>query len=149
MSASGRSAAFDGAVVIELVSAASTDGRVAVQEHRGAPGFGHPMHAHTLEDEVLYVIEGVVEVTSCDVVTRAEVGTCVPLRRHVPHAWRIVSDGGRLLITTVPGAFADFFLEAAGGDPWRGDDLARRGVVLSSGGNGSSEPRTTSPVEPY
>ncbi len=140
MSTPGRSATFDGARVIELVSAASTDGRVAVQEHRGARGVGHPMHAHTLEDEVLYVVEGIVEVTACDLLTRAEAGTCVPLRRHVPHGWRMVSDEGRVLITTVPGAFADFFLEAAGGDPWSGDDLARRGVVLSTAANGGAEP---------
>jgi len=140
MSTPARSAAFDGALVIEMVSAASTDGRVAVQEHRGARGAGHPMHAHTLEDEVLYVIEGVVEVTACDLVTRAEAGSCVPLRRHVPHGWRIVSDGGRVLITTVPGAFADFFLEAGGDDPWSRDHLARRGVVLSTPANGPSGP---------
>jgi len=140
MSTLGRSAAFDGALVIELVSAASTDGRVAVQEHRGARGVGHPMHAHTLEDEVLYVVEGVVEVTACDLLTRAEAGACVPLRRHVPHGWRIASDGGRVLITTVPGAFADFFLEAGGDDPWSGDDLARRGVVLSGPADGGPGP---------
>lgn len=130
MSIPGRSADFAGGTVQELVSAASTDGRVAVQEHRGARGFGHPMHAHTLEDEVLYVVEGVVEVTACDRVTTAPAGTCVPLRRHVPHGWRIVSESGRLLITTVPGAFADFFLEATD-DPWSGDELSRRGVVVS------------------
>ena len=112
MSAPGRSAGFGGGTVRELVSAASTDGRVAVQEHGGARGFGHPTHAHTLEDEVLYVLEGEVEVTAGDRLVTASPGECVPLRRHEPHGWRIVSDGGRVLITTVPGAFADYFLDA-------------------------------------
>ncbi len=131
MSAPGRSAGFDGGTVRELVSAASTDGRVAVQEHEGPRGYGHPPHAHTLEDEVLYVLEGVVEVETGDRATAAAAaGSCVALRRHVPHRWRVVSPRARVLITTVPGAFADYFLDPGGDGPWTCDELARRGVVL-------------------
>jgi quercetin dioxygenase-like cupin family protein len=137
VSAPGRSAGFDGGTVHELVSAASTDGRVAVQEHEGPRGYGHPFHAHTLEDEVLYVLEGVVEVETGDRVSVAAAGSCVALRRHEPHRWRVVSDRARVLITTVPGAFADYFLDPGGGGPWACDELARRGVVLpQSAGNG-------------
>jgi quercetin dioxygenase-like cupin family protein len=136
MTGPGRSAGFDGGTVRELVSAASTDGRVAVQEHEGAEGYGHPAHAHTLEDEVLYVLEGVVEVEAGDHRTTAGAGSCVALRRHVPHRWRVVSERGRVLITTVPGAFADYFLCAEAGEPWACDELARRGVVLPDSATG-------------
>lgn len=130
MSGPGRSAGFDGGTVRELVSAASTDGRVAVQEHEGPRGYGHPAHAHTLEDEVLYVLEGAVEVEQGDRVTSAAAGACVALRRHVPHRWRVTSERARVLITTVPGAFAEYFLDPGGGGPWACGELARRGVVL-------------------
>lgn len=130
MSAPGRSAGFDGGRVQELVAAAATDGRVAVQEHAGPRGYGHPAHAHTLEDEVLYVLEGVVEVEVADRRTTAAAGACVALRRHEPHRWRVVSEHARVLITTVPGAFADYFLEPGAGGAWACEELARRGVVL-------------------
>ncbi len=147
MSAPGRSTGFGGGTVRELVSAASTDGRVAVQEHGGARGFGHPTHAHTLEDEVLYVLEGVVEVTAGDRLVTASPGECVPLRRHEPHGWRIVSDDGRVLITTVPGAFADYFLDSGCVDPWACDELARRGVVLPDSAGEAREPGANGPHE--
>lgn len=130
MSGPGRSAGFDGGRVRELVSAASTDGRVAVQEHAGPRGYGHPAHAHTLEDEVLYVLEGAVEVEVAGRRSAVAAGECVALRRHEPHRWRVVSEHGRVLITTVPGAFADYFLEPGAGGAWACDELARRGVVL-------------------
>ena len=132
MSGEGRSAPFGGGTVRELVSAASTDGRVAVQEHAGPRGHGHPAHAHTLEDEVLYVLEGVVEVEWGGRRVEASTGDCVALRRHVPHRWRVASDRARVLVTTVPGAFAEYFLDPGAAGPWAPDELARRGVVLSA-----------------
>ena len=67
---------------------------------------------------MLYVLEGVVEVEEGDRATTAGAGACVALRRHVPHRWRVASERARVLITTVPGAFADYFLDPGAGGPW-------------------------------
>jgi quercetin dioxygenase-like cupin family protein len=100
-----------GCTVVELVAAAATDGRYAVQEFRGARGFSPPLHAHTLEDETLYVLEGEVSVTRPGRVTRGGPGTCVTLRRREAHTWRVESDEARVLVICAPGGLGDVYFE--------------------------------------
>jgi len=141
---SGRRAVrVGGSTVVELVAAAATDGRVSVQEHRLARGAGAPAHAHTLEDQVVYVLEGEVALAGGGAERLLEAGDCALLRRSVPHSWTALSATACMLVVIVPGAFGDFWFdvgepadlaEGGGSDPLPPGLpalLAERGVVLT------------------
>jgi len=104
------------------VSAADTNGAVAVF-HLTAPRLtGPPLHVHTREDETFYVVEGevVFEIDGSRVTTGA--GSVVFLPRGVPHRYQNFGEHpAQLLLVVTPGAsFEAFFGELAAATPPHG-----------------------------
>ena len=100
------------------VSAQDSDGTLAFFHLVAPPMSGPPVHVHTREDELFYVLEGeiVFELDGERHTVRA--GDMVYLRRGVVHAYQnFTNRDARLLIATTPGGFSDFFVELSAATP--------------------------------
>lgn len=98
-----------------LVGADRSDGRFALVEHPLRPNaLASPMHTHTREDEVSFVLEGRVGVQIGERELIAEPGSVVFKPRGVAHAfWNAGAEPARLLEIISPGGFEEYFRELA------------------------------------
>ena len=94
----------------------ATGGSVAVVEHALEPGLlAAPLHRHTHEEEVSYVLEGEVTVQQGADITTAGVSTYVVKPRGMFHTfWNSGSTTLRLIEVIAPGGFERYFRELAG-----------------------------------
>jgi quercetin dioxygenase-like cupin family protein len=75
------------------------------------PGQGVSLHVHTHEDELVYVVDGQLEVTLGDQKMTATAGVLALLPRGIPHGF--TNTGGtpsRLLDVILPGTFDNYFV---------------------------------------
>ncbi len=94
------------------VLSSQTGGAYAVLEQEIPAGRGPPLHVHRHETEMFYVLEGQFEVAVSGQKVAAPPGSLVVGPRDIPHTFRNVGPTpGKLLLTVIPGRFADFFLE--------------------------------------
>ncbi|CAA9569805.1 MAG: hypothetical protein AVDCRST_MAG18-1849 [uncultured Thermomicrobiales bacterium] len=116
-----------------LLTDADTDGRFALVEHPLQPrALGAPLHTHTDEDEISYVLEGRVGVQIGDRVEFAEPGAVIVKPRGIPHAfWNAGDAPARLLEIITPGGFAGYFAEASAVFAACPPDPARIGALLA------------------
>ncbi|HST78506.1 MAG TPA: cupin domain-containing protein [Verrucomicrobiae bacterium] len=99
-----------------------TGGAFSLIEQSYRPGAGVPLHFHTQEDAVFYMIEGHMDFVVGDRRISADAGATVLLPRGVPHASRAGERGARALVTLFPAGGEKMFLELhaiAPGDPDR------------------------------
>lgn len=78
------------------------------------PGGGPPLHRHSREDEMFYVLEGRLRIWRGDETFEAGAGEALLLPRGVAHTFR--NDGdvpSRMLVTMVPAGFEGFFRECS------------------------------------
>lgn len=61
-----------------------------------------PLHVHTTEDEIFYVLSGELEFTCADEVLPAKAGSFVFLPQGKPHTYRILVGPAKLLVLTFP-----------------------------------------------
>jgi quercetin dioxygenase-like cupin family protein len=92
-------------------SGAETDGRFAQVEVDDPRDTAPPMHVHHNEDETFYVLEGEVTVFSGDERVELRAGDYGFVPRGTSHAYLVVSERARMLVTFSPAGFEDFFLE--------------------------------------
>lgn len=78
-------------------------------------GYGPPLHVHSREDEVEYVLAGTIRFRVGDDEFVAGPGAWVWQPRGVPHSFRVESEGARALIVFTPGGMERMFEE--GGVP--------------------------------
>lgn len=78
-------------------------------------GYGPPLHVHSREGEVMYVLEGQIRFRLGDDEFLAGPGTWVWQLRGVPHSFRAESEGARALVIFTPGGGERMFEE--GGVP--------------------------------
>jgi quercetin dioxygenase-like cupin family protein len=86
------------------------------------PGKGVALHVHEREDELVYLLEGEIEVTLGNQKMKAVPGVMALLPRGIPHGFtNIGNNPSRLLDTILPGQFDNYFVELAAlsaeGDP--------------------------------
>lgn len=94
------------------VQSGETGGAYAVLEQHIPAGKGPPLHVHRHETEIFYVLEGEFELTVGDQTVPATAGAVLVGPRDIPHAFRNVGPStGRLLLTIIPGRFADYFID--------------------------------------
>lgn len=92
-----------------------TGGAYAVLEQQVPPGHGPPLHVHRHETEIFYILEGTFEITLGGQKIGASEGAMALGPRNIPHTFRNVgSTPGKLLLTVIPGRFADYFLDVDG-----------------------------------
>lgn len=98
-----------------VIAGEHTAGRLAVIEHPIKPrALAAPMHTHTHEDEISFVIAGRVGVQIGDRVVIATPGTTVFKPRGIPHAfWNEGDESARVLEIITPAGFEQYFREMA------------------------------------
>jgi quercetin dioxygenase-like cupin family protein len=104
-----RSIWFLNALLTVHVNAAQTGGKSALVEMLAKPGCEPPVHVHTREDEVFYVLEGRMKVYRGEEEMVLQAGGAEVLPRNVPHTFKILSNQARWLVGLTPGGFEDFF----------------------------------------
>jgi quercetin dioxygenase-like cupin family protein len=107
-----------GEKTIVKVSAADSGGQLAFFHLLAPPMSGPPMHVHSREDELFYVLEGEIVFELDGIRHTVRAGGTVYLQRGVVHAYQnFTSLPARLLITTTPGGFEGFFVELSAATP--------------------------------
>jgi quercetin dioxygenase-like cupin family protein len=97
------------------VAGKETDDRLAVVEHRTRGGFATPLHAHPLEEETFYVLEGELSFVLEGREQRAAAGSLVLVPPGAPHAFRVEGEQARFLTVHTPAGHERFY--RAAGEP--------------------------------
>jgi quercetin dioxygenase-like cupin family protein len=120
-----------GEETVVKVSPADSDGAMAFFHLTAPPMSGPPLHVHSREDELFYVLEGELVFELDGERFTAVAGSTVYLRRGVAHRYQnFTSETARLLIVTVPGDFCRFFEELSAITPAGGlPDMEAMGVL--------------------
>ncbi len=88
----------------------STGGAMAVVEATVPAKQGPPLHIHSREDELFYVIDGQFRIWHGDENMEVSSGEVAFLPRNMRHSYQNIGDGaGRLLVTITPAGFEGFF----------------------------------------
>lgn len=92
-----------------------SDSGITVVEHTLPPEtLGAPLHRHTREDEISYVLEGTLAVQEGEAVSTVEAGEVVVKERGVWHTfWNPGPEPLRFIEMIAPGEFAWYFEEVA------------------------------------
>jgi quercetin dioxygenase-like cupin family protein len=112
------------------IPSASTGGAYCAFEQTLAPGQGVPLHVHSRDDEVYYILEGRLEMQCGQRVFTAEAGAMVVIPRGIPHAFQNPADTPiRFLNLFIPGGFDDFVAELNQLPPEDAADERKRDVI--------------------
>jgi quercetin dioxygenase-like cupin family protein len=122
-----------GSKTLHKIKSSATNGVFSVMEFVTPPGKGVALHVHESEDELVYLLEGEIEVTLGNQKMKAVPGVMALLPRGIPHGFtNIGNKPSRLLDTILPGQFDNYFVELAAlytaGDPSeeQSDALSRK-----------------------
>lgn len=106
-----------------------TEGHFAFVEIEAPPGYATPLHQHSREDEVMYIVAGEVRVRIGDALSVHGPGDNIVMPRNVPHAWAVVGESPlRFVGVESPSGFEVMLEELSdppGAPPSRGPDVAR------------------------
>jgi quercetin dioxygenase-like cupin family protein len=101
-----------GSLFEHLVESAETDGAFAMTVVTQPPGIATPLHRHTREAEMFYVLEGTLTYRAGEETFELSQGSSIFLPRGVPHAFRIRGTApARLLALTIPGGLMGLYDE--------------------------------------
>ena len=104
---------FGEVTVVIRVSAEDSGGAMTVLEEV-EPMADTPLHVHSKEDELFYIVEGEHIITLGEEEFRLGPGEAIFAPRGIPHAQRRVEPGvGRELVVFTPGGFEQFFRDLA------------------------------------
>jgi quercetin dioxygenase-like cupin family protein len=107
---------WNGGLMEIKARAADTGGALGALEGRFfEQGYGPPLHVHSREDEIAYVLGGEIRFRRGDEEFVAGPGTWVWHPRGVPHSFKVESDGARALFLFTPGGLEQMFED--GGAP--------------------------------
>ena len=76
-----------------------------------------PLHTHTREDELVYVVEGRLVAQVGDARVEVGPGAFAALPRGIAHTIEVIGEQATLLLTFVPGGLERFFVPANGERP--------------------------------
>lgn len=94
------------------LTSAETGGAYYLCETVLGPQRGTPLHIHHYEDEVIYVLDGQIEIRLDDENLRAPADGIVHLPKKIPHAFRNpLSTPLRILVYAIPGGLENYFDE--------------------------------------
>lgn len=107
---SGRVLKFLG--VTHKLTSAQTGGAFYLCEAKFAPESGSPLHIHHYEDEVIYVLEGAIDIRLDKENLHAPVGGIVHLPKKIPHALQNPLETPlRIMVYAIPGGLENYFDE--------------------------------------
>lgn len=101
-----------GSLFEHLVTASDTEGLLGVSLVTQPPGIATPLHRHTREAEVFFVLEGTLSYRAGDTTHELDDGCFIYLPRSVPHAFRIRgTKPTRFVALAVPGGLMGLYDE--------------------------------------
>jgi quercetin dioxygenase-like cupin family protein len=103
---------FEGVQLRVLLDTATTGGELAVVEELSTQPYGTPLHLHPADDETLIVLQGSIRVWVGDHRHDVDDGGIAFLPRGIPHAFRVISPGARLLVLGTPSGMEELFRRA-------------------------------------
>jgi quercetin dioxygenase-like cupin family protein len=97
------------------VSGSDTDGALAIFEQTSlSQGKGTPLHIHSSQDEIFYIIEGAYKFQVGEDKYDLTAGESIFLPRQVAHSWTQVSEKGKMTVIMQPaGKLENFFVTMA------------------------------------
>jgi mannose-6-phosphate isomerase-like protein (cupin superfamily) len=107
----GRALWHLGALMTFKALSEETAGQFWALEGHADKNMAVPLHAHTQEDEVWYVLEGEIAFTVGDRTQRLGPGAFVYVPRHTPHTFQIVSETARWFGVGIGGRLDQWFFE--------------------------------------
>lgn len=111
----GRALWHLGALMTFKALGEETDGQFWAVEGLADSHMAVPLHAHSKEDEIWYVLEGEIAFTVGDQVQMGGPGTYVHIPKGVPHTFQIKSGTARWFGMGVPAGLDQWFFET--GEP--------------------------------
>jgi quercetin dioxygenase-like cupin family protein len=93
------------------LSAVQTGGAFAVIEETYRPGSGVPLHFHTQEDIVFYIVEGHMDFMVGARPISGDAGSTIFLPRAVPHSSKAGPQGAKAVVMMLPGGGEKMFRE--------------------------------------
>ena len=103
-----------GTEIVHKVKSKDTNGVFSVVAIVTPPGKGIDLHVHEREDELVYLLEGEIEVTLGNQKMKAVPGVMALLPRGIPHGFtNIGNKPSKLFDTILPGQFDNYFVELA------------------------------------
>lgn len=112
-SASPRSFQLFGAQMTIHADSHDTLGGFSLVEMSGPGGGEPPLHVHSREDELFYVVEGELSVRRGYEILTLRPGQSAFLPRNVPHTFKVVSKTAKVLVYITPGGFEEYFRAVA------------------------------------
>ncbi len=114
---SGKSVEFGNGSRAEIaVGGLESGGEYAVVRYHVVAGDEPPLHTHSKEDEMVFVLEGELTAYVGDARVDVGAGAFAALPRGVPHTIRVKGDSATLLLTLVPAGLERFFVPQSAGD---------------------------------
>ena len=96
---------YKGILISSLATEQDTGGAFELVEAKMRKGTEPPPHVHEREDELFYVLDGVLDAYVGDACLHATAGSCVFLPKGRPHAFKIQSEQIHMLTFMTPGGF--------------------------------------------
>jgi mannose-6-phosphate isomerase-like protein (cupin superfamily) len=94
------------------LTSAQTGGAYYLCEAVFGPESGSPLHIHHYEDEVIYVLEGAIDIRLDRETLSVPVGGTVHLPKKVPHAlYNPLKTPLKVMVYAIPGGLENFFDE--------------------------------------
>ena len=100
-----------GSLMSLLLTGEDTSGRLTLVEMVERKGAEPPCHRHTREDEIVYILDGLVSYYSDGEWLHCSAGTCVVLPRGCEHTVSIESEEARLLVILVRAGLEGYYRE--------------------------------------
>ena len=88
-----------------------TGGALGLAEAKMWPGMATPLHVHHREDEAFYILDGQMRFRRGDEEFTAEPGDFVFGPREVPHSFKVLEGGARVLVLITPAGLEQMFVE--------------------------------------
>lgn len=107
----GRALWHLGALLNFKALGAETGGQFWAIEGLADSHMAVPLHAHSREDELWYVLEGTIRFTISDETRDAGPGTFAYIPRNVPHTFQVLSDTARWFGVGTPAGLEHWFFE--------------------------------------
>jgi len=98
--------------VTHKLTGAQIGGAYYLCEAEFAPERGSPLHIHHYEDEVIYVLEGAIDIRLDNEKLHAPAGGLVHLPKNVPHAlYNPLKTPLKIMVCAIPGGLENYFDE--------------------------------------
>lgn len=107
----GRAIWHMGALMQFRATSADTNNQFWLAEQTSNLGYASPIHVHSREDELFYVLDGELSIEIGDQMYRPTPGSTVFAPRNIPHSYKVESARARWLVLGTPGGFDGWFFD--------------------------------------